>query len=77
MNVFQNINTTLTDLAEQMSSIAAPAMVVIIIALGFLWMSGDRGAGKAKSWAWYVAIGGFIIFGASLIVSTLRNVYGF
>lgn len=77
MNIFQNIKTALTDLAEQMSSVAAPVMVVLFIALGFLWMSGDRGAGKAKSWAWYIVVGGLLIFGASVLVTTLTDIYGF
>ena len=77
MQVFSNLAKFFYTVTAELTKIAIPAMAMIIVAIGFMWISGDRGAEKGKSWIFKLLVGGLFIFGGSVLAQTLKNMYGF
>lgn len=77
MQFFSNLARFFDTVTAEMTKIALPAMAMIIVAIGFMWISGDRGAEKGKGWIFKLLVGGLLIFGASVLAQTLKNMYGF
>lgn len=77
MQFFSNLIRFFDSITAELTKIAIPAMTVIIVVIGFMWISGDRGAEKGKSWIFKLLVGGLFIFGGSVLAQTLKNMYGF
>ena len=77
MQFFSNLVKFFDTVTAELTKIALPAMAMIIVAIGFMWISGDRGAEKGKSWIFKLLVGGLFIFGGSVLAQTLKNMYGF
>lgn len=77
MQFFSNLVKFFDTVTAELTKIAIPAMAMIIVAIGFMWISGDRGAEKGKGWIFKLLIGGFLIFGGSALAQALKNMYGF
>lgn len=77
MQFFSNVISALDRLTAELTKVALPVMIIIIIAIGFMWISGDRGAEKGKGWLFKLLVGGFLIFGASILAQTIKSLYGF
>ena len=77
MQFFSNLAKFFDTVTAELTKIAIPAMAMIIVAIGFMWISGDRGAEKGKSWIFKLLVGGLFIFGGSVLAQTLKSMYGF
>lgn len=77
MQFFSNLARFFDTVTAEMTKIALPVMTALVVVIGFMWISGDRGAEKGKSWIFKLLVGGFLIFGGAVLAQTLKNMYGF
>lgn len=68
-----NLAKSFNDVVAEMKKVAPPAMIICIVAAGFMFMSGRKGADTAKPWLMYIFGGGALIFGALTIASWVQS----
>ncbi|MGG5319202.1 TrbC/VirB2 family protein [Enterococcus sp. AZ072] len=72
-SVGDNLAKSFNDVVKETKKVAPPLMVLCIVAAGFLFMSGRKGADTAKPWLLYIFGGGALIFGALTIASWIQT----
>ena len=80
MQFFSNLAKFFDTVTAELTKIAIPAMAMIIVAIGFMWISGDRGAEKGKSWIFKLVLiffASICTFCCELFLSLLSGTHSF
>lgn len=77
MDFFTNVQEFFTNLTSKLQGITMAGVVLCIVLAGIAFMGGEESSRFAKKWLTRITIGTIIVFGASLIGSTMKSVGGF
>lgn len=74
---FSNVQRALTSFTGKLQGISMSVIIACIVITGLMFLFGEGPSRTAKKWLMYIVVGAVIIFGASTIGSTVKDVSGF
>lgn len=77
MDFFTNVQKFMTSLTSKLQGITMAGVVLCIVLAGIMLLGGEEQARTSKKWLSRIMIATIVIFGASLIGSTMKSVGGF
>ncbi|RBP59279.1 TrbC/VIRB2 family protein [Alkalibaculum bacchi] len=74
---FSNVKTAIASFTSSVQGIALTVIIACIVITGLMFVFGEGPSRTAKKWLMYIIIGAVLIFGASTLGTTIRDVSGF
>ncbi|TRZ39362.1 hypothetical protein CEQ21_07315 (plasmid) [Niallia circulans] len=76
-DIFDNVSDSLGTFTGKLQGIGLVVIVACLAIIGLMFMFGEGPSRTAKKWLIYIIIGGFILFGAATLGSTIQDTAGF
>lgn len=76
-DIFDNVSSSLDTFTGKLQGIGLVVIVACLAIIGLMFMFGEGPSRTAKKWLIYIIIGGFILFGAATLGSTIQDTAGF
>lgn len=74
---FSNVKKAVSTFTSKLQGISLALIIACIVVTGLMFVFGEGPSRAAKKWLMYIVIGSLLIFGASTLGSTIKNVGGF
>lgn len=74
---FSNVSTAISSFTSKLQGISLVIIVACIAVTGLMFLFGEGPSRTAKKWLVYIIVGAVLIFGASTLGSTIKDVSGF
>ncbi len=74
---FSNVESAVSTLTGKLQSVSLTIIIACIVITGLMFLFGEGPSRSAKKWLIYIIAGAVIIFGASTLGSTIKDVSGF
>lgn len=74
---FSNVKKAVSTFTTKLQGISLVVIVACIAITGLMFVFGEGPGRTAKKWLMYIVIGSLLVFGASTLGSTIKNVGGF
>lgn len=76
-DVLNKIFSPVVDFMESLTGYVYVAVIIVVFALGLMFMGGQRTREKAREWVPYILAGAILSVGAVTIGSALTNTFSF
>ncbi|MFP7474485.1 TrbC/VirB2 family protein [Niallia taxi] len=76
-DIFDNVSTSLDTFTGKLQGIGLGVIIACLAVIGVMFMFGEGPGRTAKKWLLYIIAGGFILFGAATLGSTIQDTAGF
>lgn len=77
MDFFSNVQNFMQNITSKVQGISLSIIIFCIVVTGLMFLFGEGPSRTAKKWLTYIVIGSIIVFGASTLGSTIKDVGGF
>lgn len=74
---FDNVKGAFSSLTGKMQGISLTIIIACLVIIGVMFIFGEGPSRTAKKWLIYVIVGGCIVFGATTLGNTIKDVVAF
>lgn len=74
---FSNVQQAISTFTGKLQGISLTVIIACLVVVGLMFLFGEGPSRTAKKWLIYIISGAIIIFGASTLGSTIKDVSGF